>query len=801
MLRNLKVGVKMMLGFAIVLGLAITLGVVSIVNMTNVGAVSTELAQEAAPMVKWGNEVERWSLLTMYANRGYGFTGNEKFYQQGQENIQKVEEALVECFNLAEREGIDQLKADATECQAKLELYGQLVDQTRQTNQQLEQIRGQMDLAAGQYMSNCADFLAGQNKKMHEDVAERQKKITLVADIQKLGNETRVTNFKAQALKDPQMLQQAIDGLDKAFEHTAELRTVTQDDEDIARIDATEAAAKGYKQAMVNFLAEFSKEDSDTAKLDALRGSMDQFAAQYMTACGEFLDGQNAKLTHEVNERLAKIDLVTQIIQLGNDARVKNFQSQAMRDPQAMREGLALFPKMNEKFTDLRKITYQKADLDRIDNTEQAAGGYSTAMSSFLDEWIALQELGTRRNDAGEVVLELAQKTAKSGVDTTQTSANNAVSELNSASFIMVVGLAIVVALGVGIAFVITRGLTKPINNIVDRIKDIAQGEGDLTQRVDASSRDEIGELGRWFNTFVQKVHDIIAEVAGSAGDVASAATEIAASSEEMAQGMRQQTEQATQVSAAVEQMSATVVEVARKSADAADTSNRAGQQATEGGQVVQETVDAINTISGVVNESADAIGELGKLGEQIGQVVGVINDIADQTNLLALNAAIEAARAGEHGRGFAVVADEVRKLAERTTTATEEVAESIRAIQDGTSGAVQRMQTGTERVSQGVELAQKAGNSLQEIVGGSRSVAEMIQSIAAAAEQQSASAEQISRNVENITAVTKQSTEGAEQAAAAAAQLSAKSEQLQRLVGQFKLADNTGPEAAVATA
>ncbi|MFP4224997.1 MAG: methyl-accepting chemotaxis protein [Phycisphaeraceae bacterium] len=364
--------------------------------------------------------------------------------------------------------------------------------------------------------------------------------------------------------------------------------------------------------------------------------------------------------------------------------------------------------------------------------------------------------------------------------------------EFNSAAASLrneLVALAAVFAvLACGLAWLMGKQIAKGINRVTTAIHDIAQGEGDLTQRLPIPGKDEVGELAQGFNLFVAKVHDIICDVAAATREVASASTQIAASSEEMAQGINEQTEQTTQVSSAVEEMSSSVVEVARKSTEAADNATQAGKQAEEGGEVVRQTVEGMRAIAEEVNYSASAIDELGKRGEQIGQIIGVINDIADQTNLLALNAAIEAARAGEHGRGFAVVADEVRKLAERTTKATEEVAESIQAIQSETSTAVQRMGRGTERVGQGVELAEKAGASLESIVQGARGVADMIQSIAAASEQQSAAGEQISRNVESINAVTRQSSEGAGQAAAAAAQLSAKSEQLQALVDQFKL-------------
>ncbi len=328
----------------------------------------------------------------------------------------------------------------------------------------------------------------------------------------------------------------------------------------------------------------------------------------------------------------------------------------------------------------------------------------------------------------------------------------------------------------------------RPVALLIARIKDIAQGEGDLTQRIEVNSKDEVGQLGGWFNEFLSKMHDVISEVKDAATNVSAASTEIAASSEQMAAGMGQQTQQVTQISSAIEEMSASVVEVAKKSGEAAARAEDSGKAATVGGDVVRETIHGMESISLAVQESANSVQELGKRGEQIGEIIKVINDIADQTNLLALNAAIEAARAGEHGRGFAVVADEVRKLADRTTKATEEIAHSISAIQSETQGAVKRMNTGTSEVKIGVERATRAGESLTKIVSSARDVAVMIQSIAAAAEQQGAASEEVSRNVEAINAVSRQTSEGAAQAARAAAELSAKAEGLQTLVGRFKV-------------
>ena len=344
-----------------------------------------------------------------------------------------------------------------------------------------------------------------------------------------------------------------------------------------------------------------------------------------------------------------------------------------------------------------------------------------------------------------------------------------------------------VMVLGIAFFFIaIRRMLTVPMAQVVDVMK--IAGEGDLTQRIEFERADEMGTLANWFNSFLDNMTNMVTEIRGTSQAVASASTQIAASADEMASGLQEQETQTQQVAAAVEELSQSVTEVAAKSSDATTASEQSQHLAEEGGMVVRSTVQEMEGIATEVNASAQTINALGVQSEKIGEIIAVINDIADQTNLLALNAAIEAARAGEHGRGFAVVADEVRKLAERTTQATEEVSSSIRGIQGETISAVTQIEAGSERVGKGVDLANQAGSSLETIVTGCQSVQGMVQDIAAAANEQASASDEIARAIENISSVTRQSSEGAGQASEAAGDLAHQAEQLMTLVGKFKV-------------
>lgn len=351
-----------------------------------------------------------------------------------------------------------------------------------------------------------------------------------------------------------------------------------------------------------------------------------------------------------------------------------------------------------------------------------------------------------------------------------------------------IIGTIVAIIVGALVAFFVVRGILVPLKATNDMLKDIADGDGDLTLRVPVNTKDEIGDLGINFNAFVEKLQGIIGEIAGATSQLAASAEEMAAVTEQTSAGVANQKQETEQVASAITEMTSTVQEVASNAERASAAASDADSESKAGNEVVSSTIQAITDLAREVEDSSVVIEKLKGDSENIGTVLDVIKGIAEQTNLLALNAAIEAARAGEQGRGFAVVADEVRTLAQRTQESTAEIENLISALQSGAEQAVTAMGNSRERATSTVEQAQHAGESLSSITRAVETILQMNTQIATAAEEQSSVSEEINRNVINIQNISEQTAQGSEQTSTASAELARLGEQLQTLVGQFRV-------------
>lgn len=343
------------------------------------------------------------------------------------------------------------------------------------------------------------------------------------------------------------------------------------------------------------------------------------------------------------------------------------------------------------------------------------------------------------------------------------------------------------VVLGGGLTAAAIIVMVRRLNVATDTMADIAEGQGDLTSRMHDHGRDELDRLGSAFNRFAERIQQLVLQVMGSTSRLASAAEELSTTSEEGSAQVRRQQSETELVATAMNEMSSTVQEVARNASEAAQAARDADGECRRGRGIVDETVTSIESLAAQVERTAKSIHDLEADAGEIDRVLEVINGISEQTNLLALNAAIEAARAGEHGRGFAVVADEVRALARQTQSSTGEIRGVIERLQGGTKEAVGAMEVGRESAAGSVIKAREADKALQAISEAVGRINDMNALIASAAEEQSSVAEEINRNVNNISQVAEQTLTGSTQTAAAADELARLSSELQNLVTQFK--------------
>jgi methyl-accepting chemotaxis protein len=414
-----------------------------------------------------------------------------------------------------------------------------------------------------------------------------------------------------------------------------------------------------------------------------------------------------------------------------------------------------------------------------LDDAATAMGGYRDAVTQFGNAQLASEQALQRMVEQGTVLLQASQMMTTSQTEVRDAAAAQAKTLLTAATVLAL-------ALGLLAAWAITRQIIIPLRQTLRAAERVASG--DLTQSLQVQRRDELGQLQASMHRMTQGLRELIGGIGDGVTQIASAAEELSAVTEQTSAGVNNQKVETDQVATAMNQMTATVHEVARNAEQASEAALMADQQAREGDRVVGEAVAQIERLASEVVNSSEAMNLLKAESDKIGSVLDVIKSVAQQTNLLALNAAIEAARAGEAGRGFAVVADEVRSLAQRTQQSTEEIEELIAGLQSGTQRVASVMDNSRQLTDSSVELTRRAGSSLETITRTVSSIQAMNQQIATAAEEQTAVAEEINRSVMNVRDISDQTSAASEETASSSIELARLGTHLQGLVGRFRL-------------
>ena len=490
------------------------------------------------------------------------------------------------------------------------------------------------------------------------------------------------------------------------------------------------------------------------------------------------------------------IKSLDEFTQLTLRLRVLSYRLLVNREPDVQQKTMELLETRNQQIraaqTTYEKLITSPQERSAYDQYVQLLGQYRQiedrmkilSRNNQVDELRTLlnTDLLTNSEAVNTVLNRLLEINTQQTADTNQ----RATDQYSSAFNLVITLLAIATGLTVLFAWLLTNSITKPIANALNAAEEIA--EGNLTRPITVDGEDEAGRLLLAMSKMQDKLRDTLQRISGSATQLASAAEELNSVTDESARGLTQQNNEIEQAATAVNEMTSAVEEVARNAVSTSEASKNATTSAGDGRDLVQETVSAIERMSADVQSTATLIGDLANESRDIGKVLDVIRGLADQTNLLALNAAIEAARAGEAGRGFAVVADEVRALAHRTQQSTSEIERMIGSIQSGTEHAVDSMRNSTERAESTLNIARGAGMSLDTINSAIVEINERNLVIASAAEEQAQVAREVDRNLVNIRDLSVQSATGANQTSAASNELSRLALDLNNMVGRFSL-------------
>ncbi|BCX65737.1 methyl-accepting chemotaxis protein [Pseudomonas izuensis] len=597
------------------------------------------------------------------------------------------------------------------------------------------------------------------------DVTSRGDKLGFISDINGLTKDLRIARLDYEMRRGEQGPGAVNDLLGKLDSSLQAARRMIEQPADVAMIDQQLAAVSQYKQAFAAMTQAGANREDARSKLGA---TADNAVAKVAEVEKSMLQGDSVVQFNSV------IDLSKLIQQARFQVRGYTYSGKTEAEQPAL-------DAIDNALKYLESLP-SKLPEQHIANLQQATDSlkaYRAAVSQYRDSQVASAEALKRMGTQGEILLDVSNKLTLSQTLVRDT-------DVAHARNMLLLATALALVFGLFAAWAITRQIVVPLNQTLKVAERIAAG--DLTHDLTSKRQDELGQLQRAIQGMTQGLRALIGGISDGVTQIASAAEELSAVTEQTSAGVNSQKVETDQVATAMNEMTATVQEVARNAEEASEAAVAADQQAREGDKVVGEAIAQIERLAREVGNSTEAMGELKRESDKIGSVLDVIKSVAQQTNLLALNAAIEAARAGEAGRGFAVVADEVRSLAQRTQKSTEEIEELIVGLQNGTQQVATIMDNSRSLTDSSVELTRRAGSSLESITRTVSAIQAMNQQIAAAAEQQTAVAEEINRSVLNVRDVSDQTSAASEETAASSVELARLGTHLQMLVGRFKV-------------